>query len=205
MIQFMQHHPRAGIVGPRLEELDGTPQRSAFRFYSAMGELDHASRCGPVSAVLRPWIVAPPVSESDRRTGWVSGACMLIRRSVFERIGVLDDKYFMYFEETDFCLRAKRAGFDCWYVPGAHIVHLVGQSSGGKRLPVYWYESRRRYFVKNKGRIYAALADIAWAGGHLLWRARCAVQRRAVADPPRMLAEFLRHSVFGAGFRIEGR
>ena len=130
---------------------------------------------------------------------------MLIRRQVLERIGLLDDHYFMYFEETDLCLRARRDGWECWHVPAARVVHLVGQASGGKRLPAYWYDSRRRYFVKNKGRLYAALADASWAAGHSLWRLRRAFERRAQPGPPAVLSDFLRHSVFGAGFRIGGR
>jgi N-acetylglucosaminyl-diphospho-decaprenol L-rhamnosyltransferase len=205
MLAFMQGNPRAGIVGPRLEEADGTAQRSAFRFHSALGEFENAVRFGPASAILKPWVVAPPVRSEPHRADWVSGACMLVRTKVFEQIGLLDDKYFMYFEETDFCLRARRRGWECWHVPRARVVHLVSQASGGKPLPVYWYESRRRYFVKNKGRVRAAVADAAWAIGHLLWRLRRAVQRREEPNPPRALADFLRHSVFGAGFRIEGR
>ncbi|MEX2217573.1 MAG: glycosyltransferase family 2 protein [Phycisphaerales bacterium] len=202
---FMQVQPHAGIVGPRLEEMDGTPQVSAFRAHSVLGELEHAVRLGVVSGLLRRWVVAPPARDEPHRADWVSGACMLVRRKVFERVGLLDDGYFMYYEEADFCRRARRAGFDCWYAPGARVVHLVSQASGGKRLPKFWYDSRRRYFVKNHGRVYAALADLAWALGHVLWRARRAIQRRPDRDPPKMLSDFLRHSVFGAGFRIEGR
>ena len=72
---------------------------------------------------------------------------MIIRREVFEAIGLMDEGYFMYFEEVDFCHRARRAGWPCWYVPAARVVHLVGQSSGvtdprraaRKRRPGYWF------------------------------------------------------------------
>lgn len=205
MTAFLQTHPRAGIVGPRLEELDGTPQRSAFRFHSVLGEFERGARLGPVSRVLHRWVVAPPERDQAHRTDWVSGACLLVRRNVLEQVGLLDDGYFMYYEETDLCRRAARAGWECWYVPPARVAHLVARSSGGRPIPVHCLESRRRYFVKNHGRVYAAAADAAWACGHLLWRVRRALQRRPEIDPPRMLSEFLRHSVFGAGFRIEGR
>ena len=61
---------------------------------------------------------------------WVSGASLMIRREVFEAIGLFDEAYFMYYEEVDFILRAKNAGCTCWYVPSATITHLIGQSSG---------------------------------------------------------------------------
>ncbi len=77
----------------------------------------------------------------------------MVRREVFDAVGLLDDGYFMYFEEVDFCLKASRAGWPCWYVPASRVVHLVGQSSGvtdaspaAKRRPRYWFDARTRYF-----------------------------------------------------------
>src|SRR6185312_15227837 len=97
---------------------------------------------------------------------WVSGACMIVRREVFDSIGLLDDGYFMYFEEVDFCHRAQRAGWLCGYVPEARVVHLVGQSTGKtdpdktrRRMPDYWFRSRRRYFLHHQGRVVTILAD----------------------------------------------
>ena len=60
---------------------------------------------------------------------WVAGASMIVRREVFDAVGLLDEHYFMYFEEVDFCLRARKAGWTCWYVPEARVVHLVGQGA----------------------------------------------------------------------------
>ena len=117
---------------------------------------------------------------------------MMVRRAVFDRVGLLDEGYFLYYEETDFCLRARRAGWECWYVPASRVVHLVGQSSGvtdrhrprGRR-PAYWFASRRRYFERNHGPGYAALASAAWAAGFALWRARRRVQRKPGHGPGR--------------------
>jgi GT2 family glycosyltransferase len=183
MLDFLQSHPDAGIVGSRLEHADGSPQRSAFRFHSLPGELDAALRLGPVSRALSRWVVAPPIPTDACETDWVSGASLIVRRAVLEQIGLLDEGYFMYFEETDLCLRARRAGWRCWYVPQARVVHLVGQSSGftagkaRKPPPRCWFDSRRRYFVKNHGRLYALLADAAYATAFALWRVRRFVQR----------------------------
>jgi GT2 family glycosyltransferase len=124
-------------------------------------------------------------------------------------VGLLDDRYFMYFEETDFCLRARRAGWTCWYVPASRVVHLVGQCSGvtdksqpARRRPVYWFDSRRRYFVKNHGAVYALLADVAWTAGASVYRVRRLVQRKPDTDPPNFLTDFLRRSTLAQGFKI---
>lgn len=206
LVEFMEKHPQIGIAGSRLEDPDGTPQQSAFRFPSFLSELDYSLRFGPISKLLNRWTLALPVSDTPHPTDWVAGASMIIRRQVFEAIGLIDENYFMYFEEVDFCLRANRAGWPCWYVPESHVVHLVGQSSGvtdtkrpPKRMPTYWFDSRRRYFLKNHGWIYAVLADTAWIVGFSLWRGRRRIQRKPDTDPPKYLSDFLINSVFVKG------
>ena len=97
LVDFMDEHPDVGIAGSRLEDPDGTPQRSAFRFHSVLSELDYGLSLGVVSKLLSKWMVAPPVSEEICRTDWVAGASMIVRREVFESVGLLDEKYFMYF------------------------------------------------------------------------------------------------------------
>jgi GT2 family glycosyltransferase len=206
LVDFMDSHPHTGIAGSRLEDPDGTPQHSAFRFHTFWSELDCSLRSCVVSKLLANWIVAPPISEQACLTDWVAGASMVIRREVFASVGLLDEKYFLYFEEVDFCLQAKKAGWECWYVPASRVVHLVGQSSGvtdrkrpPKRLPKYWFDSRRRYFLKNYGWLYAVLADLAWLSGFILWRWRRAIQRKPDTDPPRMMSDFLLNSVLCKG------
>ena len=201
LVRFMKAHPEVGIAGSRLEEPDGTPQRCAFRFPSLLSELEEGLRIGFVSRRLHRHVVAPPVRQEAHSTDWVAGASMIIRREVFEEIGLLDDRYFLYFEEVDFCLRARRVGWACWYVPASRVVHLVGQSSGVtdvkrslKRRPRYWFESRSRYFRRNHGRSYKMLADLAWLFGFSLWRLRRRIQGKPDPDPPGLLGDFLRYN-----------
>lgn len=203
LIDFMDEHPNVGIAGSRLEEPDGTPQCSAFRFHTVFSELDSGLNLGIVSKLLSRWVVWPPIPEEVSQTDWVAGASMIIRREVFEAVGLMDEEYFMYYEEMDFCLQAKKAGWSCWYVPQSRVVHLVGQSSGvtdtkrpPKRRPQYWFDSRRRYFLKNYGWLYTALADAIWASSFALWRLRRAIQGKPDTDPPQVLSDFLRNSVF---------
>lgn len=201
LVAFADANPAAGIVGSRLEHRDGTRQDSAFRFHSLLSQLDDSLRLGIVSRVLAPWRLVLPPSDVACRAGWVSGASLLVRREVLDRIGLLDDGYFLYYEEVDLCLRAARAGWECWYEPRSRVVHLVGQSTGvdpssaERPLPKWVLESRRRYFVKNHGVAYAAAADLLWILGHLAWRVRMVLQRRPARVAPRLLRDFLRQSV----------
>ena len=130
---------------------------------------------------------------------------MMIRKAVFDRIGLLDEKYFMYYEEVDFCLRANRAGWPCWYVPASRVVHLVGQSSGvtdekrpKKRRPAYWFESRRRYFLLHFGRLRTFLADSFWVIGHALYKATAPARKVPANDPECLLGDFVRYNFLGA-------
>jgi GT2 family glycosyltransferase len=204
LLDYLQSHPHVGIVGSRLEDPDGTPQRSAFRFLTPASEFEQSTRFGITTWLLRPWQMAPPVRETPHPTDWVAGASMLVRREVFETAGLMDDRYFLYFEEVDFCLAARRAGWRCWYVPESRVVHLVGQSSGvtdtraaPKPLPPYWFDSRRRYFRKNYGKLYSFSADLAWAIGWSLWRLRRRLQRKPDNDPPGLLVDFVRYNFLG--------
>ncbi|MCC6578880.1 MAG: glycosyltransferase family 2 protein [Phycisphaeraceae bacterium] len=209
LVRFLDEHPQAGMVGSRLEDPDGTPQASAFRFPTALSELVSTMRLGLLSKLLRRSVVAPPIQDKPHETQWLAGASLLVRREVFDDIGLLDDGYFLYYEEVDFCFRARRAGWTCWYLPTSRVVHLVGASSGisdsrksAPRRPAYWFESRRRYFLKCFGPLRAAMADLLWIVGYCLWRVRRAIQRKPDLDPPHFLNDFLRHSVFRRGFRL---
>ncbi len=205
LVDFMETHSDVGIAGSRLEDPDETPQCSAFRFHTLMSEINGGLRLGIISKLLNKWVIAPPVSDITCQTDWVAGASMIIRREVFDAIGLMDENYFMYYEETDFCLQAKKAGWSCWYVPTSRVVHFVGQSSGvtntkviPKRLPKYWFDSRRRYFVKNYGIFYTALADLLWLSAFSLWRIRRIIQQKEDRDPPRLMGDFIANSIYAS-------
>jgi N-acetylglucosaminyl-diphospho-decaprenol L-rhamnosyltransferase len=202
LVEFMDDRPNVGVAGSRLEDPHGLPQRSAFRFPNIWSELDSGFRFGPLSRLLKQKFIAPPVRAEAHETDWVSGACMIIRRQVLEQIGLLDEGYFMYYEDVDFCLAVRRAGWSVWYVPQARVVHLVGQSSGmvgrktTRRLPQYWFEARRRYFVKNHGRLYAIAVELCWAIGYVTWRVRRVLQRKPDTDPRGWLWDTIRWSIW---------
>nr|WP_321465555.1 glycosyltransferase family 2 protein [uncultured Desulfobulbus sp.] len=210
LIQFLLDNPQVGIVGSRLEDPDGTPQISAFRHHSIVSEFLSGMRLGFLDKLLSQRIVAqPPAAEVPHPTDWIAGASMMVRREVFAEIGYLDDSYFLYFEEEDFCKKAEDAGWPCWYVPESRVVHLVGMASGFSdhrrkppRRPGYWFESRRRFFLKNYGKYTLALADLAWMIGYSVWRIRRFLQGKPDTDPPFFLRDFFSHSVFCKGFHL---
>ena len=202
MVDFLDANPKAGIAGTRVINPDDSVRRSAFRFHTAASEFEAGLRLGVVSKLLSDKVVAQPIPDHTCEVDWVSGASMFVRREVFQDVGLLDESYFMYFEETDFCLRARRKGWSCWYVPTAAIVHLVGQASGVtgeqrklKRRPTYWFDSRRHYFMANHGPMTTLLADLFWAstfGVSSVWRKLMFKPR---TDPPLLWWDFVRHSV----------
>jgi len=201
LVEFMETHPPVGLAGSGMESAEGVPKRRSFRFHTILSELDNGLRLGVVSKLLSHWTIVKPMPDEPAEADWLPGASLMVRRQVFETVGLMDEEYFLYYEETDFCLQAKRAGWSCWRVPESRVMHIAGQSTGvttpgsHNRLPQYWFESRRRYFIKNHGWLYAAIADIAWILGFSLWRCRRVMQRKPDTDPPYFLQDFIRNSI----------
>jgi N-acetylglucosaminyl-diphospho-decaprenol L-rhamnosyltransferase len=203
LIEFMAARPKVGLAGSAIEERSGELWPYAFRFPSLLSELEGTIKLGLVTRLLARWQVLRRMDARNACVDWVPGASLMVKREVFEAIGLMDENYFLYYEETDFCLQAKRAGWDCWYVPSSRIFHVAGAATGmvdrpqePRRTPTYWFESRRRYFIKNHSRAYAIATDLVWMTGQLLWRMRCAFQRKKVSgvEPPHLLGDFWRNS-----------
>lgn len=207
LVQFMDSHPRAGIAGSRMIYPDGTTRASPFRFPGILNELDRGLRLGIVSKLLAPWALIPPPPQQPATADWVSGACMILRRTMLEEIGLLDEGLYTYFDDVDIGLRARRAGWETWYVPESRVVHLGGASTGVtpkalKRRPAYWHQARRRFFLKSYGKVYTAAADATFILGFALWRLRRWITRKPDRDAPHTLLDSIRHSVFVTGFRL---
>jgi N-acetylglucosaminyl-diphospho-decaprenol L-rhamnosyltransferase len=204
LMDFMDEHPKVGIAGSSFENLDGSIWPFAFRFFSPWGELEGTLKLKYLSNRLGRFGVNQ-VMQQDRPQpiDWVAGACMIIRREVFDSVGLLDEGYFLYYEEVDFCLQARRSGWPCWYVPESRIMHIGGQSTGlterarrPDRTPSYWFASRRRYFRKNFGLRGAIIADLAYGLGFAAWRLRRRLFRKPDYDPPHHLVDFWKNSIF---------
>jgi N-acetylglucosaminyl-diphospho-decaprenol L-rhamnosyltransferase len=202
LVQFMETHPDVGIAGGSFENLDGSDWPFAFRFPTILSELDSRLEVGLVTRLLRPWVVPRIMTKIPQPVDWVCGASMMVRSAVFAVIGGLDENYFLYFEETDFCLRAKRAGYSTWYVPQSRVMHISGQSTkvderkaAPKRMPSYWFESRRRFFAVSYGIRLAVAIDIVALSAHALGLLKRILLFRMGSAIPRFLRDLAHHSV----------
>jgi GT2 family glycosyltransferase len=186
LLTEMHRHPGVGIAGPRLESPDATPQVSCFRDFTPVSELLSAAKTGPLTQFLDAFDVPLPVSKEAIEADWVSFACAMIRREVIEKIGLLDEGYFMYFEDSDYCRAARAAGFRIRYFPRARVVHLRGGTAPDPkylppslgRAPRYFYASRARYFRKGYGVVGFCLANAFWQIGRSVSLGRELVGRK---------------------------
>ena len=207
LVDVLDAQPEAGIAGSLLLSRERQVQASPFRFLGIATELDRGLRLGVASTLLSRWGVVPPTPRATSPVEWVSGASMILRSAMLDEIGLLDEGLYTYFDDVDLCLRARRAGWQTWFAPDSRVIHLEGASTGIShraiaRRPSYWFEARRRFFLKNHGPLYAAAADAAFIGGFALWRVRRRLQRKPDPDPPFMLVDAVRHSVFRTGFHL---
>ncbi|MEZ5798316.1 MAG: glycosyltransferase family 2 protein [Paracoccaceae bacterium] len=196
LLLHLETHPATGFAGSFIHGPEGEPHRTAFRFPSIPGEFEQQIRLGPVSRLLRRHIVAQPIPQATARVDWLAGASLMMRQSVLDRIGLFDETFFLYFEETDLCRRAALAGFPTDYVVESRVAHIGSASTGMKtwtRIPRFWLDSRLHYFTKNHGRAIAALATLAALAGGTLWRLRLLVQRKDRGDPPGFLRDMAAH------------
>lgn len=204
LVEFMAAHPKAGLAGGRCLRSDGSIRPSAFRFHTPLSELLDALDFGPLRRLFRGSDVAMLASDRPFRAQWLSGSHLLIRGTVFDRIGLLDLGYFLYFEETDFCARAADAGFEAWHVPGSRIVHIGGQATGlsegrsAGRRPRYWFASRARFMIRRHGIARTHLANLLWLLAFPFGRMIAWLRRRQRSDPPRFWLDFLLH-YYGSG------
>lgn len=184
LVRFLEANRDVGMAGPSFETGDGHDWKVAFRFPTLLGEVEQGLQLAATTRLLQRWAVVRYMGEQPERVDWISGASMMIRPEVFAAIGGLDENYFLFFEETDLCRRARRAGFATWYVPESRVMHIGGSStsvssSTRSRLPACWFESRRRYFLVTYGVLYAMAIDLAAVSAHLLGALKRTIQGRA--------------------------
>jgi N-acetylglucosaminyl-diphospho-decaprenol L-rhamnosyltransferase len=159
MVRYMEAHPRVGVLGPQLLYPDGSLQPSRRRFptfATALVESTVVQEWWRDNRVLRHYYMADsPAGEGDQvqQVDWLVGACLLVRREAYEQVGALDEGFFMYSEELDWCRRIKEAGWEIVYFPEAKVVHHEGKSSE-QVVParhIHFQSSKVRYFKKHHG------------------------------------------------------
>lgn len=198
LLEYLDARPEVGFAGSHIHGPEQDTHVTAFRFPGILSEFEGAIRFGPVTRMLADHVVPLPVPETSGPVDWLAGASVMMRARVLDEIGLFDERFFLYFEETDLCRRAAMAGWPTHYVVESRVTHIGSVSTGMKawdRVPEYWFDSRWHYFVKNHGVGYAALATLAHVAGGGLHRLRRMVQRRGPVDPPRFLRHLIMHDL----------
>ena len=172
-------NPDAGLIAPRIETADGDLQDNCFRFHTPLSELIRGAGSGPVTRLLRRYVVALTAPVNPEEIEWASFACILLRGEMVARIGPMDEGYFLYFEDAAYSLTARRAGWGIIHEPDAVVVHFRGGSGpvkalaqARKRLPPYYYASRTRFFRQAYGPLGPSLANLMWGMGRLIAQMR---------------------------------
>ena len=151
LVSFMDGHPKAGVVGVQLLHSDGSKQNSIANFPTLATEL--------LNKDLLRWVFPERFPGKSKNylepieVDSVIGACMIVRREAMEQVGILDEDYFLFLEETDWCYRMKKAGWKVYHLPEAEIYHFQGKSAEAekKRARVEYYRSRYLFFKKHRG------------------------------------------------------
>lgn len=179
LIEFFQNNPKCGVVAPQLLNTDGSVQRSCRAFPTFIGmlyELIGLSKMFPAGSSqgtkFRAYKMLDWNHDDKREVDQPEGAALLIRRTVLDEVGLLDEGYFMLFEEVDWCYRVKQHGWQIWFDPDAKIVHHYGQSikqvkarmilSSHRGLYRFWRKHYRgdRWYMD--GFAYAGLMSLAY-------------------------------------------
>jgi N-acetylglucosaminyl-diphospho-decaprenol L-rhamnosyltransferase len=198
LLDHMVGHPKTAFAGSVLYGKEGEHHNTAFRFPSIASEFESQIRFGPVSRIFAKKLVVMTPPTTEAKVQWMAGASLMARRTALDQIGLFDETFFLYFEETDLCHRAINAGWDCIFVPTSRAMHLGSVSTGMRkwqRIPQYWLDSRLHYFVKNHGFAYTLFATLALLTGGVIWRLRLLVQRKDRQDPPYFLRDLTLHAL----------
>ena len=169
LVAFADAHPDAAVVGPRLRNPDGTLQRSVRGFptvWRLATEYLFIRKLAPRSGVLNPLYAGGFGHDRAREVDWLSGAALLVRREAADVVGLFDEAFFMFSEETDWMYRFRQAGWQVWFYPGAEVVHVGGASHGG-RIYVENLRGHLRFLAKHHG-----VAEAERARRLLLWSLR---------------------------------
>lgn len=199
LVNYMQGHPAVGIAGSYIHGVEGEPHLTAFRFPSIESELLGSARLGLLHRLMpEREVPIQPMPSRSGRVDWLAGASMMLRREALDAIGLFDETFFLYFEETDLCRRAALAGWPTHYVVESRVSHVghgsTGLNQGRKPMPRYWFDSRRHYFRKNHGRAYSWVVNALSVAGLASFKARASVQQKQDDDPVNYLRDFIRYN-----------
>jgi GT2 family glycosyltransferase len=178
LLELLDQQPRAAAIGPALVYADGRPQAAAFRF---PGLRQIFLDLFPIPRLTDSTFNGRVHSTQPVPMDHPLGACMLIRRAAWQAVGPLDEGYFMYLEEVDWCRRARALGWQCWYQPRATAIHHAGSATRQQPTAMYaqLWRSRLRYYQRFHGPVYNRVVH---ARVRIGLRARAAAAVRQLAS-----------------------
>jgi hypothetical protein len=186
MARHLAASPDVGVVGPRLLNADGSVQPSARAFPGVTtlvgGRTTWLTRRFPGNWFSRRNLIGRSATEPTD-ADWISGACLLTHRALFEQLGGLDERFFLYWEDADYCRRVATAGWRVAHLPGLVARHAGGASSRhdlSAAMRVF-HQSAFRYYWKHAGWFGRLAAPVVAAGLWLRGEARARAERRAAA------------------------
>lgn len=164
-----------GLVAPAIYGEDGKRLINRLRHHTPVSEFVYATGADVFFKLFRRHVVAVEHDEPDTEVDWYAFPCVMARRVMLEELGLLDERYFMYFEDSAFCRKASRAGWRFAYATSAAVTHLEARSSklsenmaAFRRLPRYYYDSRARYFIDHYGVAGFIAANCLWHFGRIV-------------------------------------
>ena len=173
LVDFMDKNKDVGVCGPQLLNEDGTIQPSVRRFPTFRGALYRHTALRYLRIFrneYKKWLMKNFDHKTEMDVDQVMGAALMVKRSITDRIGTMDEQFFMYYEEVDLCYRVKQAGWRVVFVPAAVITHLGGQSAG--QIPVkkqiVAITSLIKFFRKHRGRGTTAIFNCIFKPAILL-------------------------------------
>jgi N-acetylglucosaminyl-diphospho-decaprenol L-rhamnosyltransferase len=184
LVRFAEARPAIGAAGPRLLWPDGRLQRSCRRFptvFRIASEFLYLRKLAPRSRILNGFYCGEFGHDEPRRVDWLTGACVLVRRELYERLGGFDEAFFLYSEEVDLLYRAAQLGAETWYDPAAEVVHVWGGTAGRASALTLQEQARGhvRYLDKHASRAKARRARTVILAGLRLRAPRSAAYREA--------------------------
>ncbi len=161
MVEFLDTHPNAGAVGGKLLNSDGSLQAAGSYFPSLLEEFFIATRLG---AFLLPRYNKHKDFNEEKQMDWLGSACLLLRRSVLDRVGLLDEDYFIYGDEADLQYRMKKAGWPVYFIPQATTIHFGGRSMDHWRRRKMVYRGKMLFYRKNYGPVREGVLRVMLGG-----------------------------------------
>lgn len=154
MIDFMDSKPEKGICGPKMIDQEGNFQFSCRSFPSYLTAVSSSqsilNRIFPENLLSQKYLLKEKDHSQILEVDWVSGSCLLAKREMFEKVGLLDERFYMYVEDVDLCYRAKMAGFSVFYFPQVLVIHHIGKSTQKKKLDMLVEHHRSMYYFYRK-------------------------------------------------------